>query len=379
MKYIDNENPFYFGKMVKDNYFTDREKDTKRLQGNFRNGINSILISPRRWGKSSLVQKAGGEIANNHIKVVYIDMFSIRSEIDFYAAYSKAILLATSSKLEETLKMTKEFFRQIIPKLSLGLDPNTDISLSFDLQEAQQNAEDILNLSERIAKAKDIRLVVCIDEFQNIGGFNDALAFQKLLRSVWQKHENTCYCLYGSKFHMMQELFERQSMPFYRFGDLIHLDKISENDWTKFIKEKFEQTHKNISGDFILKIIRTVAQHSYYVQQLSHLIWEKTHKTVDNKIFDEALDDMISQNAILYQRDTENMSAYQVNFLKAIANGDRKNMSSAGIINKYRLGSSANVAKIKKYMLNQEIIDIRKKELFFIDPVYELWFQTEMI
>ncbi|GHT04315.1 hypothetical protein FACS189423_06810 [Bacteroidia bacterium] len=377
MKHIESENPFYFGRMVKTPYFTDREKDTKRLQSNFHNGINSILISPRRWGKSSLVQKASNEIVSDTLKVACIDMFSIRSEVDFYAAYTRAILLATSSKLEETLQNAKQFFKQIIPKISLGLDPATDFSLSFSWDEIQQHADEILDFSEKIAKSKDIRLVVCIDEFQNIGSFGNSLAFQKLLRSVWQRHENACYCLYGSKFHTLQELFERQSMPFYRFGDLIHLDKISEKDWFAFIKEKFEQTHKTISDDLIFKIIHTVDRHSYYVQQLSHLIWEKTLEAVDNEIFDEALDDMIQQNAILYQRDTENMTAYQVNFLRAIAGGVKTGLSGAEVIQKYRLGSSANVAKIKKYMLNQEILDSRKKEFYFVDPVYELWFKAE--
>ncbi|MDR1516816.1 MAG: ATP-binding protein, partial [Dysgonamonadaceae bacterium] len=321
---------------------------------------------------------AGSEIASEDIKIAYIDMFSIRGEIDFYNAYTKAILLATSSKLEETIQNAKQFFKHIIPKLSLGLDPMTDFSLSFSWDEIQQNTEEILDFSEKIAKAKDIRLVVCIDEFQNISSYGDSLAFQKLLRSVWQKHENTCYCLYGSKFHTLQELFERQSMPFYRFGDLIHLDKISEENWFVFIKEKFEQTHKQISDDLILKIIHTVVCHPYYVQQLSHLIWGKTINVVDENIFDSALDDMIQQNALLYQRDTENMSAYQINFLRAIANGVTTNLSSTEVINKYRLGSSANVAKIKKYMINQEIIDVRKKEYYFIDPVYELWFREEM-
>jgi hypothetical protein len=378
MKHTDNENPFYFGRMVKMPYFTDREQDTRRLKNNFRNGINSILISPRRWGKSSLVQKAGSEIVSENIKVAYIDMFSIRSEVDFYNAYTKAILLATSSKLEDMLQNAKQFFKQIVPKLTLGLDPTTDFSLSFSWDEIRQNVEEILDLSEKIAKAKQIRLIICIDEFQNIGSFNDSLAFQKLLRSVWQKHENACYCLYGSKFHTLQELFERQSMPFYRFGDLIHLDKISEENWFVFIKEKFEQTHKQIPDESIFKIIKSVDRHSYYVQQLSHLIWEKTYETVDNEIFDRALDDMIQQNAILYQRDTENMTGYQVNFLRAVASGVTSNLSSAEVLKKYRLGSSANVAKIKKYMINQEIIDVRKKECHFIDPVYELWFNAEM-
>ena len=88
---------------------------------------------------------------------------------------------------------------------------------------------------------------------------------------------------------------------------------------------------------------------------------------------------MMAQNAILYQRDTENMSATQLNFLKAVASGERKNLTSVEILQKYRLGTSANVVKIKKHLLNAEIIDIRNKEAYFIDPVYELWFRKEIL
>jgi hypothetical protein len=108
------------------------------------------------------------------------------------------------------------------------------------------------------------------------------------------------------------------------------------------------------------------------------LIWGKTHDVVDDDIYQEALDDMIAQNAILYQRDTENMSATQLNFLKAVAAGVRKHFTASETMKKYKLGTSANVIKIKKYLLNAEIIDIRNKEVFFIDPVYEHWFKQAM-
>ncbi|GHU64894.1 ATPase [Bacteroidia bacterium] len=373
------DNPFYFGRMVAGDAFTDREKDLQRLVANFRNGINMVLISPRRWGKSSLVQKAAKTVESKEIKVVMIDAFSMRSELDFYTVYAKEVLSATSSHWEEMLKNLKEFLRQITPKITVGIHPEHEFSIAFDWDEVRQNANEILDLPNKIAKAKGFKVVVCIDEFQNIASFNEPLAFQKLLRSVWQKHESASFCLYGSKFHMMQELFERQSMPFYRFGDSIHLEKIQKKDWQTFIRERFEKTGKSIAENFITDIIRDADRHSYYVQQLSHLIWGKTDDTVNKVIYEEALDDMIAQNAILYQRDTENMPATQLNLLKAVASGERKNLSTAETLKKYGLGTSSNVVKAKKYLLNAEIIDIRNKEVSFIDPVYELWFKKEIL
>lgn len=359
--------------------FTDREKDTQRLVANFRNGANTILISPRRWGKSSLVQKAGEAIHGRKVKVAYLDLFSVRSEQEFYTAYARAVVAATSTKWEDWLKTLKEFFKQITPKVTIGTDPTSDFSIGFSWSEVQDNVDEVLNLPNKIATARGYHMVVCIDEFQNIASFTDSAAFQKLLRSKWQRHSAACYCLYGSKFHMMQELFERQSMPFYRFGDLVHLEKISEKDWAVFIKEQFAKTRKRISSSLVEKVIRAVDRHSYYVQQLSYIVWEKTKTNATNAIFNEALSDMVRQNALLYQRDTEDMSATQLNFLKAIASGVTTNLSSTDVLNRYGLGTSANVSKIKKYLRTKEFIDIRSGEVSFIDPVYELWFQREIL
>ena len=368
-------NPFSFGKLVEGGSFTDREYETARLVSNFNDGINSILISPRRWGKSSLVKKAGELSKTKRLNVVFLDVFAIRSELDFYQEFVRAVIKASSSKWEDWVELVKQSFKQIIPKIIMESDPANAFSISFDWPDIEKDVHEILNLPERIARDKNIRFVICIDEFQNISTFAQPLAFQKQLRSIWQQHQLVSYCLYGSKFHMMQELFERQSMPFYRFGDLIHLDKISEEDWVRYISYQFQQTEKQIATEFIHKIVRSVNRHSYYVQQLSHLVWGRTEKIVTADIVAESLDDMLNQNAILYQRDTENLSVTQFNFLKAIAAGKTTKLSSSVVLKKYNLGTSANITKIKKQLLNKEIIDIRRKEVSFIDPVYELWFK----
>jgi hypothetical protein len=376
---MESTNPFYFGRMVAGNSFTDREDDMQRLAANFTNCLNTVLMSPRRWGKSSLVQRVSEYVTGAKIKVAYIDAFSLRTELDFYNAYAKAVLTASSSRWEDWLSAIKNIFKQIVPKITIGIDPTTDFSIGFDWNEIQKNTCEILDLPNKIAKASGFKMVVCIDEFQNIATFSDALAFQKQLRSVWQKHDAACYCLYGSKFHMMQELFERQSMPFYRFGDLVHLGKIPAPKWSLFIKNQFANTDKKISDSIVKQIVKVVDRHSYYVQQLSYLIWQRTINVVNAKIYREAVEDMINQNAILYQRDTENMSETQLNFLKAIASGQRVHLSSADVLRQYKLGTSANVVKIKKHLLDSEIIDIKNKEVAFIDPVYELWFKREIL
>ncbi len=196
------ETPFTFGKIAVKSNFTDREEEAVRLVTNFSSKINTILISPRRWGKSPLVSKAAqlASKKDSRLRFVFIDLYNVRSEEEFYQLLAKNILLASSTKLEELRDKAGKFLGKLIPKLSFSPDPNSEFNISFDWDEVKKDTDDILNLPENLTNEKNIRFVVCIDEFQNIASFGDSLAIQKKLRSNWQKHQNTSYCQFDRSF-----------------------------------------------------------------------------------------------------------------------------------------------------------------------------------
>ena len=371
--------PFVFGIAASGENFTDRENETMRLLKNFKYGVNTILISPRRWGKTSLVKKAIS-LANEDekLKVVYLDIFSCRNAEEFYNAFASAIIRQTSTRWEEIVENVKSFLSKISPRVSFGPDPLTDFSVSLDFTDGDRSIEEILNLPERIAREKDIRIVVCIDEFQQIGEFDNSLTFQKRLRAVWQLQESTSYCLFGSKRHLMNEIFESRSHPFYKFGDAMYLTKIPTEYWEKYITGRFKATGKAISASLARKICETVDNHSSYVQQLSWLTWIHTDETATEESFQEALNDLIAQNSALFINQTENLSAYQLNFLKALAQGVNTGLSSKEVMDQYQLGSSANVAIVKKSLSQKELIDTEGRKTFLADPVMGIWLQLNL-
>jgi len=369
------KSPFLFGRSVSTISFTNRVKEIKRLKANFQNGINTLLISPRRWGKSSLVKRVASETENRKLRIIQLDLLGLQDETEFYRTFATATIKGSSNKFEEWIAACKDFFKHLTPKINIGPDPIHDFEIGFEWQELEKNYQEILNLPERIAQSKQIQLVVCIDEFQNLANFKEPLLFQKRLRSEWQHHQQVCYCLYGSQQHMMMSLFERQSMPFYKFGDVMYLGKISRNDWVQFIVNAFESTHKHITDSQADYIASVVQDHSYYVQQLSHMVWVNTAQKVTDSIIEEALENLLDQNAILYTRDTENLASSQLAYLKALADGVSSGLSRKSIIDKYRMGSSAMVSKAKKALINKELIEIRNGQSFFLDPVYERWFK----
>ena len=368
---------FIFGVATSGENFTDRKNETKRLLLNFQQGINTILISPRRIGKTSLVRKVCELAQSDDLKIVYLDIFSCRSDREFYDAFATAILRQTSSKLEEWIDNAKRFLSRITPKFSIGTDPMTDFSVSLELNTKSEDVTDILQLPEKIALEKGIKIVVCIDEFQQISEFSDSKTFQKRLRTVWQLQENVSYCLFGSKKHLMNELFERRSLPFYKFGDALYLQKIDTEDWVKYICERFEVTNKSISPLLAEKIAKRVDNHSSYVQQLSWLVWVHTDKIATEENFEDAWQDLLDQNTPLFEKQTENLTMYQLNFLKAIIDGVSKEFTSKNILEKYNLGTSASVVVVKRALIKKELIDVEKKEIVISDIVLKEWLKRE--
>ena len=217
------EKSFVYGVAVTDYNFTGREEETRRLTQNFHNGINSILISPRRWGKTSLVDHVCRQLESSNLITVRLDIFGCKSEYDFYNVLAAAVLKQTATKVQLWMDEAKDFLARLTPRINIPIDPTSEISVSLGITPETHSPEEVLNMVEEIAKRKNRHIVVCIDEFQQVGEFENTKNVQAKLRSVWQHHHYTSYCLFGSKRHMMSKIFLNRSMPFYQFGDLMWL------------------------------------------------------------------------------------------------------------------------------------------------------------
>ena len=371
------ENPFVFGKAVEGSYFTNRTKDVEHLEANLTHGINTILISPRRWGKTSLVKKVMANIIRPDIKIIYIDVFSCKSEYDFYKVFASTIIQQTSSKIEEWMTTAKEFLSRVITKVAFSPDSIQEYSLSFEFP-VKDNAEDILQLPERIAQKKGIHIVLCLNEFQQVAEFQDSMTFQKKLRSVWQHQQKVSYCLFGSKRHLMTELFSDSSNPFYKFGDMMFLKKIPTEEWIPFICHKFQETGKVITEKQADRICKVTEDLSSYVQHLSWIVWYKAKTVVTNEMIDESIEELLEQNKVFFQREVEGLTELQLNLLKAIANGVDTGFTKKEVIKKYRLESSANVQGIKKSLLKKDLIDIDGSVITYNDPLFKLWIKKNI-
>ena len=368
--------PFIYGVAAEERYFTDREKETKRLLLNFENGINTIIISPRRWGKTSLVNKVAEQMKANHqIRIVRMDAFSVRTQEDFYRMFATEIIKQTATRAEEWLENAKRFLSSLVPVITMSADPMNPVS--FSLKSVTQDfGEEVLTLPERIAKEKGINLVICIDEFQQIGELSDSITFQKKLRSVWQHQHSVSYCLYGSKRHLLMNMFGKRSYPFYKFGDILFLERIPIQYWYEYIQSRFEQTGKQIDQPLIDDIYAYVDGNSSYVQQLCWLVWARTAAQANEEIVTDAKQDLLLQNHALFVEQINSLTSYQLRFIRAIMAGKAAEINRKDIIEEFELGSSANIATIKKALQKKELIDVEGKDIRFSDPIFIHWLRA---
>ena len=370
---------FVYGMSVGGDNFTDRIEETKRIKLDFENGINVILISPRRMGKTSLIKKVISEMDSPEIKVVYMDIYDCRSEYDFYNRFAETMMKSTGNQLEQVMENIKRFLVRVSPKLSFSPEPNSEFSVSLGITPKDYSPEEILDLPERIAKEQGIRIVVCIDEFQQIGEFADSLTVQKRLRGVWQHHQHVSYCFFGSKKHLMENIFQSRRMPFYQFGDMLHLKCIPTEYWVPFICSRFEKYGKKISEEYAARICHTVKNYSSYVQQLAWNVMAETEIEVNEESFTEGFNALLEQNSSLFIQQTEGLTTYQLNFIRLLCNGIHSGFNTQSVVEQYSLGSKSNVDRIKKCLIDRELITIEKEGVFLADCVFELWFKREMM
>jgi hypothetical protein len=369
------QSPFVYGNTVSLSAFTNRENEIKKLSSNLRSGINTMIISPRRWGKSSLVEKVAHELTKKSTyRVVTIDLFTVNSTEAFLELYAREVVKASSNKWEEWVNTAKTFFRSITPKIQLSADPQSDFSLGFDWEELRKHPDEILQLPEAIAQKKELRFIICIDEFQNMAYFDGFQDFERKLRAIWQRHKAVTYCLYGSKRHMMLNIFNSPSKPFYRFGDILLLPKIREEKWVSFICAAFKGTKKNIEKEDAALMCRLMQNHSWYMQQLAHYTWNITHRSAGKNEIKKALEELINSNSPLYQREVEILSTTQLNLLKAIVAGEQQ-FTAAKVMQDYNLGTPNNVSKNKAILLEKDVIHKEEKGYELLDPSFLIWFE----
>ncbi len=303
-------NPFKFGTIVEQEYFTDRVSETELLKRKLDGENHLVLISPRRFGKSSLVHKVLSEMKRPHVMVNMQQVLDVR---DFSALLLKEVFALYP--LEKIRHLMTHF--RVFPQISTNAMTGVfEVSL---LPGAKDEAalEDTFALLERVSTPEN-RLIVVLDEFQEVLAIKKGL--DKQLRSIIQKQKGLNYIFLGSQESMMAEIFEKKKSPFYHFGQLMHLSRIPEDDFRRYILERLPETEDaGLVADGILAFTQC---HPYYTQQLGAQVWElMTYDHVRDGVVEKAVLQLVQEHDLDYERLWNSMNRTDRGVLRELALG----------------------------------------------------------
>lgn len=220
------ENPFKYGVEVTGNDFVDREKELVELRKELLSGKSVVLYSPRRLGKSSLLKELFRGMKRDTI-TVYVKLYGTGSREAFARKIAEGVITnayRTVDRMRAALGSLKEL------RPNLVLTPEGDVRLEIGRRVAARGLEEVLDLPERIAEKRGVRLVVAFDEFQEIG-LLDGLELEKLMKAKFEEHKRTAYVFAGSKRHLLHEIFTDEGRPLFKFARPMELDNIPRGEF----------------------------------------------------------------------------------------------------------------------------------------------------
>jgi AAA+ ATPase superfamily predicted ATPase len=287
------ENPFKFGTIVEEEYFTDRVDEVAYICQFIQSANHLILISPRRFGKSSVVAKA---VKQSGRKSITINLQQVTSVADLSAK-----LLREFFKVHpiERVKHLITHFRIIPTVTSNALTGTIDVSFQPGV-DAIILLEDVMALIEK-AHSNDDRIIVVLDEFQEI--LDLAPSLDKKMRAFMQDQKHINYILLGSQESMMTDIFEKKKSPFYHFGELMRLGKLPRKDFYDYLAERLQSCVAEKSSDLANQILDYTGCHPYYTQQLAANVWQlAVLKPEQTDVMRAAIDHIVTTHGLDYER-----------------------------------------------------------------------------
>jgi len=365
--------PFLYGTIVGSDNFYDRKKECTRISATLSGGNNIVLYAPRRFGKTSMIFKIIEQMEEAGFICIYFDMMPVFSPESFVRLYTKA-LSAKQSNLDKFAKTFTSIIKSIRPVISFGQDGKPELSVDLANTVVDETViSQLLDMPELIA-GKDKRAIVFFDEFQEVKKMEN-INFEALLRSKVQQQKRTNYLFFGSKTHLLKEMFNNKKKAFYNSASQMTIGHLPERDTIEFLQTKFSLSKISIDKETAKYLIEVAADIPHYIQFLASEVWQNTvnsEAVVTKSIIDDSVLNVLAHNNDYYMEIFENRSPSQKQLLKALAS-DGKNIYSADYIKKHRLPTISTLQRSVKNLVDKGIVEKKGDEYFIADPFFKMF------
>ena len=262
--------------IAKGNAFCNRVKERQRLVKNIKAHQHTLITSPRRYGKTSLVLFVLEKLGIPYAKVdLFVALDAKACEEQLIHGIQK-LFNQISTKPERLIHHIRDYFAQTKKRWTIGFKGvNVELIPDKDSDSATNIMDALLALEAMLAKKRQ-RVVLFIDEFQEIGALPTAKAIEGGIRHVAQETKYLLFIFSGSNRHLLSHMFDDKSRPLYLLCERIILDRITEQHYCDFINKIAQKTWKKpLSKETINTILSLTERHPYYVNALSNALWKQ--------------------------------------------------------------------------------------------------------
>lgn len=367
-------NPFVVTGKIAPEYFCDRIAESARLIKSVTNGNNLVIISPRRMGKTGLIQFCYDkpEISQEYY-TFFIDILHTSSLREFTYLLGKEIYETLLPRSRKMLKLFIQTIKSISGKF--GFDPIFNVpTFNIELGDIERPEYTLDEIFQYLAHA-DKPCIIAIDEFQQIAKYPEK-NIEALLRTHIQKQANSNFIFAGSERHMMQEMFTSAAKPFYNSADILELKAISPEIYVPFVLKHFEKCQKSIEAADVEKVYHLFKGHTYYIQKTFNEAFADTpeREACTIGIIRTAIDNMIASNDTIFREILSNIPEKQKTLLYAIAKeGEAERITSSEFIKRHSLTSASSVQSAAKKLLEKDLITESNKAFSVTDKLFAMW------
>ncbi len=378
LEIVDDRNPFMFGKVVESEFFCNRKSEIEELKQHINNLYNVWLYSPRRYGKSSLVKRVFHECDKKDQLTLYFDFYNVTTVDDFCRKYANLISSELFNWKDDVKTITQNainYFKNLYPKVSFTEDGTPTVSLEKSEIKDQTDIEKILQAPELIAESRNIQICIAFDEFQEIERIYPFIIHW--MRSVFQHQKRVSYIFLGSQQSLMEKLFAGINSPLYESAVKMDIGNISYEDFSNYIKNKFQKHSLDISRQNVDTILNKSELHPHFTQYFASVVFNHIVNGYDQYAEDftqQWMGRIVASQSIIFLDIFDRLSTNQRIVLLTVAklqHGDE--LFSEKYRTKYKLPPTSTIRTALMSLQKQGYIFKKDKIYKVTNPVMKEW------